>query len=151
MRFLYLNLIYYNACFVFPFQHWVCSQELLRHFWSSYPVTTHSLFNKVNIECDWRKIFKCWFLCMISYLILHHQHLISCVWDTNLHSIIFIFWRIACNYFDPAHLLSSQFYQNFVWLYINYCSWSNQGCGFDTRKVHDMVVNSMSCIYDELY
>ncbi|WJX20055.1 hypothetical protein P8452_09656 [Trifolium repens] len=28
--------------------HWVCSQELLRHFWSSYPVTTHSLFNKAT-------------------------------------------------------------------------------------------------------
>ncbi|PNY05418.1 general transcription factor IIH component [Trifolium pratense] len=28
--------------------HWVCSQELLRHFWSSYPVTTQSLVNKAR-------------------------------------------------------------------------------------------------------
>ncbi|KOM52404.1 hypothetical protein LR48_Vigan09g106300 [Vigna angularis] len=27
--------------------HWVCSQELLRHFWSSYPVTTQNLVNKI--------------------------------------------------------------------------------------------------------
>ncbi|KAK4266275.1 hypothetical protein QN277_027222 [Acacia crassicarpa] len=28
--------------------HWVCSQELLRHFWSSYPITTSNLNTKVN-------------------------------------------------------------------------------------------------------
>ncbi|CAL5208987.1 unnamed protein product [Lathyrus oleraceus] len=28
--------------------HWVCSQELLKHFWSSYPVTTQSLANKAR-------------------------------------------------------------------------------------------------------
>ncbi|XP_027364253.1 general transcription and DNA repair factor IIH subunit TFB1-1-like isoform X2 [Abrus precatorius] len=28
--------------------HWVCSQELLRHFWSSYPVTTQNLINKTK-------------------------------------------------------------------------------------------------------
>ncbi|CAJ1976574.1 unnamed protein product [Sphenostylis stenocarpa] len=28
--------------------HWVCSQELLRHFWSSYPVTTQNLVNKTR-------------------------------------------------------------------------------------------------------
>ncbi|KAK7391580.1 hypothetical protein VNO78_19997 [Psophocarpus tetragonolobus] len=28
--------------------HWVCSQELLRHFWSSYPITTQSLVNKTQ-------------------------------------------------------------------------------------------------------
>ncbi|KAK7278164.1 hypothetical protein RJT34_23189 [Clitoria ternatea] len=28
--------------------HWVCSQELLRHFWSSYPVTTPNLINKTK-------------------------------------------------------------------------------------------------------
>lgn len=28
--------------------HWVCSQELLRHFWSSYPVTTQNLNNKTK-------------------------------------------------------------------------------------------------------
>ncbi|KAK2433544.1 BSD domain (BTF2 transcription factor, Synapse-associated protein and DOS2-like protein) [Trifolium repens] len=26
--------------------HWVCSQELLRHFWSSYPITAQNLINK---------------------------------------------------------------------------------------------------------
>ncbi|XP_061337512.1 general transcription and DNA repair factor IIH subunit TFB1-1-like [Gastrolobium bilobum] len=28
--------------------HWVCSQELLRHFWSSYPITTQNLVNKTR-------------------------------------------------------------------------------------------------------
>ncbi|KEH26752.1 putative transcription factor BSD family [Medicago truncatula] len=28
--------------------HWVCSQELLRHFWSSYPVSTQSLVSKAT-------------------------------------------------------------------------------------------------------
>ncbi|XP_058770200.1 general transcription and DNA repair factor IIH subunit TFB1-1-like [Vicia villosa] len=28
--------------------HWVCSQELLKHFWSSYPITTQSLANKAR-------------------------------------------------------------------------------------------------------
>lgn len=28
--------------------HWVCSQELLRHFWSSYPVTKQSLVDKAR-------------------------------------------------------------------------------------------------------
>ncbi|KAL2325015.1 hypothetical protein Fmac_024073 [Flemingia macrophylla] len=28
--------------------HWVCSQELLRHFWSSYPITTQNLNNKTR-------------------------------------------------------------------------------------------------------
>ncbi|KAK7343973.1 hypothetical protein VNO77_13137 [Canavalia gladiata] len=28
--------------------HWVCSQELLRHFWSSYPITTQNLINKTR-------------------------------------------------------------------------------------------------------
>ncbi|KAF7837371.1 general transcription and DNA repair factor IIH subunit TFB1-1-like [Senna tora] len=28
--------------------HWVCSQELLRHFWSSYPITTPNLNTKVS-------------------------------------------------------------------------------------------------------
>ncbi|WJX43881.1 hypothetical protein P8452_30927 [Trifolium repens] len=28
--------------------HWVCSQELLRHFWSSYPITAQSLINKTR-------------------------------------------------------------------------------------------------------
>ena len=28
--------------------HWFCSQELLRHFWSSYPVTTESLVSKAR-------------------------------------------------------------------------------------------------------
>ncbi|KAJ7963500.1 BSD transcription factor [Quillaja saponaria] len=28
--------------------HWVSSQELLRHFWSSYPITTPYLYNKVS-------------------------------------------------------------------------------------------------------
>ncbi|XP_057754972.1 general transcription and DNA repair factor IIH subunit TFB1-1-like [Arachis stenosperma] len=28
--------------------HWVCSQELLRHFWSSYPITTQNLANKTR-------------------------------------------------------------------------------------------------------
>ncbi|MED6198769.1 hypothetical protein PIB30_069684 [Stylosanthes scabra] len=27
---------------------WVCSQELLRHFWSSYPITTQNLANKTR-------------------------------------------------------------------------------------------------------
>ncbi|KAK2381122.1 BSD domain (BTF2 transcription factor, Synapse-associated protein and DOS2-like protein) [Trifolium repens] len=26
--------------------HWLCSQELLRHFWSSYPITAQNLINK---------------------------------------------------------------------------------------------------------
>ncbi|PNX87750.1 hypothetical protein L195_g043845 [Trifolium pratense] len=30
------------------FKNWVCSRELLRHFRSSYPVTTQSLVNKVR-------------------------------------------------------------------------------------------------------
>ncbi|CAJ2672486.1 general transcription and DNA repair factor IIH subunit TFB1-1-like isoform X1 [Trifolium pratense] len=34
--------------FFLSFQNWVCSQELLRHFWSSYPVTTQSLVNKAR-------------------------------------------------------------------------------------------------------
>ncbi|KAG4919481.1 hypothetical protein JHK85_057762 [Glycine max] len=37
--------------------HWVCSQELLRHFWSSYPITTQNLVNKdikVSAESDLR-------------------------------------------------------------------------------------------------
>ncbi|CAJ2639092.1 unnamed protein product [Trifolium pratense] len=34
--------------FLLSFQNWVCSQELLRHFWSSYPVTTQSLVNKAR-------------------------------------------------------------------------------------------------------
>ncbi|KAK7268655.1 hypothetical protein RIF29_21360 [Crotalaria pallida] len=28
--------------------HWVCSQELLRHFWSSYPITTQTLASKTK-------------------------------------------------------------------------------------------------------
>ncbi|RDX73630.1 putative RNA polymerase II transcription factor B subunit 1-1, partial [Mucuna pruriens] len=28
--------------------HWVCSQELLRHFWSSYPITTQNLMSKTK-------------------------------------------------------------------------------------------------------
>ncbi|KAG4997862.1 hypothetical protein AAZX31_10G182500 [Glycine max] len=28
--------------------HWVCSQELLRHFWSSYPVSTQNLVSKTR-------------------------------------------------------------------------------------------------------
>ncbi|CAL0321185.1 unnamed protein product [Lupinus luteus] len=28
--------------------HWVCSQELLRHFWSSYPITTQNLASKTK-------------------------------------------------------------------------------------------------------
>ncbi|WJX49920.1 hypothetical protein P8452_36296 [Trifolium repens] len=28
--------------------HWVCSQELLRHFWSSYPITAQNLINKTR-------------------------------------------------------------------------------------------------------
>ncbi|CAJ2679752.1 unnamed protein product [Trifolium pratense] len=34
--------------FFLSFQNWVCSQELLRHFWSSYLVTTQSLVNKAR-------------------------------------------------------------------------------------------------------
>ncbi|KAG4983797.1 hypothetical protein JHK87_028546 [Glycine soja] len=29
-------------------KHWVCSQELLRHFWSSYPVSTQNLVSKTR-------------------------------------------------------------------------------------------------------
>jgi hypothetical protein len=29
-------------------QHWTSLQELLRHYWSSYPITTMYLYNKVN-------------------------------------------------------------------------------------------------------
>ncbi|KAL5220995.1 hypothetical protein ABZP36_025708 [Zizania latifolia] len=30
--------------------HWTAIQELLRHFWSSYPITTTVLYNKVNFN-----------------------------------------------------------------------------------------------------
>lgn len=33
---------------VFFFQHWISIQELLRHFWSSYPITTSYLYAKVS-------------------------------------------------------------------------------------------------------
>ena len=33
----------------FCFQHWISIQELLRHFWSSYPITTSYLYAKVSV------------------------------------------------------------------------------------------------------
>lgn len=32
------------------FQHWISIQELLRHFWSSYPITTSYLYTKVSSD-----------------------------------------------------------------------------------------------------
>lgn len=40
-------------------QHWTSVQELLKHFWSSYPITTKYLYNKVII----------WFIVLGSFII----------------------------------------------------------------------------------
>lgn len=54
-----INCIFYEFWFfsdfninkksVFCFQHWISIQELLRHFWSSYPITTSYLYAKVSV------------------------------------------------------------------------------------------------------
>jgi len=38
-------------------QHWTAIQELLRHFWSSYPITSAVLYNKVYLPHRYQHCF----------------------------------------------------------------------------------------------
>lgn len=42
------------------FQHWTSIQELVRHFWSSYPITTAYLYNKVIFLSFYKMFHSFW-------------------------------------------------------------------------------------------
>ena len=42
---LFIEVLFKKA---YCFQHWISIQELLKHFWSSYPITTSYLYTKVS-------------------------------------------------------------------------------------------------------
>lgn len=41
----FVSYVHVETCL----QHWTSLQELLKHYWSSYPITTTYLYTKVNV------------------------------------------------------------------------------------------------------